>query len=292
MQLNDLLRANDIDPSLVIVLRHRPEPSLNRVFDRIAGEKPELFNAYQQLQGQRLEEAMHRLEGRGYLASFIRGDGSEAVFVGLYSISGSTWVNQKQFWRIPENRELSKYGMHGFSLVGRSKRRWFDLQLRDFYTSWKGRLIVDWPPPARVWWRRAHKNKFPVLQIPADSRFASRMPPWEEISLTWPELAILPKEWEAALAQWRGIYHIHDATDGKRYVGAAYGKDNILGRWRAYAASGHGGNRLLKQRAPEGFTFSILQRVSPDMPPDDVQRLESTWKVRLHTRHPLGLNDN
>jgi hypothetical protein len=35
-----------------------------------------------------------------------------------------------------------------------------------------------------------------------------------------------------------------------------------------------------------------LQRVSPDMPADDVIRLEASWKLRLHTRSPFGLNSN
>ena len=74
-------------------------------------------------------------------------------------------------------------------------------------------------------------------------------------------------------------------------MGAAYGKDNILGRWLGYAKTGHGGNKLLRPRQPDGFRFSILQRVSPDMEPNEVMRLESSWKTRLHTRE-FGLNDN
>ena len=68
--------------------------------------------------------------------------------------------------------------------------------------------------------------------------------------------------------------------------------ENLLGRWLNYAASGHGGNRLLRQRDPQHFRFTILERVSPDMYAEDVIRLESTWKERLHTRAPHGLNDN
>jgi hypothetical protein len=64
------------------------------------------------------------------------------------------------------------------------------------------------------------------------------------------------------------------------------------GRWVGYAATGHGGNRLLRQRDPKHFRFSILQRVSPDMDATDVIRIEASWKDRLHTRHPWGLNDN
>ncbi len=91
--------------------------------------------------------------------------------------------------------------------------------------------------------------------------------------------------------EWRGIYFIYDESDGKGYVGSAYGKDNILGRWLSYKASGHGGNKQLCKRYPKNFRFSILQRVSPDMDADDVIRIEGTWKERLHTRD-YGLNEN
>ena len=51
-------------------------------------------------------------------------------------------------------------------------------------------------------------------------------------------------------------------------------------------------NKRSAREYPHEFKFSILQRVSPDMDETDVIRLESTWKERLHTRDPLGLNDN
>jgi hypothetical protein len=103
---------------------------------------------------------------------------------------------------------------------------------------------------------------------------------------------VLPTRWKSRLSEWRAIYYIFDASDGKGYVGSAYGDTNLLGRWLGYAAKGHGGNVLLRQRDPKQFQFSILQRVSPDMDAADVIRLEATWKERLHTRHPVGLNDN
>jgi hypothetical protein len=36
----------------------------------------------------------------------------------------------------------------------------------------------------------------------------------------------------------------------------------------------------------------VSRRVAPEMEARDVIRLESTWKERLHTRAPCGLNDN
>ena len=164
--------------------------------------------------------------------------------------------------------------------------------LTDFYAHWKGRLIINWPPPERSWWRRAHRNELDVLAVLEESAFDAAMPGWDAIDLTWEDLRVLPTRWKAALAQWRGIYYIYDESDGKGYVGSAYGETNILGRWLDYAAHGHGGNRLLRQRDPATFRFTILQRVSPDLDAADVIRLEASWKRRLHTHHPQGLNEN
>ncbi|MGA2487874.1 MAG: hypothetical protein ABSF49_18100 [Roseiarcus sp.] len=59
MNLNDLFRLKGIEPNDVIVMRHRPsEPKLNRVLPWLAAERPDLFNAYQQTQGQKVEKAM------------------------------------------------------------------------------------------------------------------------------------------------------------------------------------------------------------------------------------------
>jgi hypothetical protein len=114
---------------------------------------------------------------------------------------------------------------------------------------------------------------------------------WDELVLTWAQLKVLPVKWQAALKEWRGIYFIFDSSDGHGYVGSAYGIDNTLGRWLNYAATGHGGNKELRKRDPANFQFSILQRVSPDMPSDEVIRLEQSWKTRLHTR-TFGMNEN
>jgi hypothetical protein len=187
MDLNKLLLDKGVDPKRVLVLRHRPpEPELNKVLPWLAGERPGLFNAYQQIQGEKLERAMHAMEGTGYIASFIGREAGKALFVGLYSIEGPHPLTHEEYWNIPAHIELNSLGMNG----------------------------------------------------------------------------------------------------------SAYGEDNLLGRWQDYAVYGHGGNRLLRQRDPRNFRFTILQRVSPDMEAADVIRLEGSWKQRLHTHEPYGLNDN
>jgi hypothetical protein len=294
MNLNDLLTAQGIAPKHVLVFRHRPhEPKLRKVLPWLAAEQPDLFNAYQQTQPERLERAMNALNGDGYVASFIGRAPGKALFAGMYQIGKSTSLNYDQYWRMPAHCQLKEaFGMRGFAGDGRSSILWFQLALKDFYAQWKGKLVVGWPPPERSWWRRAHRNEFPILAILEDSALDAAMPDWDAIDLAWDQLGVLPVPWKSKLSEWRGVYYIFDASDGKGYVGAAYGSDNILGRWLHYSKRGHGGNRLLRQRDPRSFRFTILQRVSPDIGPGDVIRLEASWKERLHTRAPLGLNDN
>jgi len=290
MNFDSLLVSRNIDAQGVLVMRHRPyEPELRKVFPWLAAEKPDVFNAYQQTQSEKVENAML---GAKYIASFIGHQPGKALFIGLYSIGESRPLSYEQYWNIPAYIEMKAFGMKGFTGEGRSSVLWFDLTLQEFYTSWKGKLIIEWPPPERSWWRRAHRNEFPIHAILEDSALDAAMPSWDGINLDWNELGVLPVRWRAALSQWRGIYYIFDTTDRKGYVGSAYGASNLLGRWQGYAASGHGGNRLLRERDPKNFRFTILQRVSPDMNADDIIRLEATWKDRLHTRPPLGLNDN
>jgi hypothetical protein len=294
MNLNDLLRGDGIDPQHVLVFRHRPhEPELNKVLPWLAAEKPDVFNAYQQTQKRRVERVIEKMTGSGYVASFIGREPGKALFIGLYSIESSRPLTYRQFWQIPAYIEMKTFGIKGWTRDDGVKTvLWFDLALTDFYVHWKGRLTVGWPPPERSWWRRAHRNEFPVLAVLEDSALDAAMPEWNAIDLSWEELGVLPTRWKAALRQWRGIYYIFDTSDGKGYVGSAYGKDNLLHRWQNYAARGHGGNRLLRPRDARKFRFTILQRVSPDMEPSDVIRLESSWKERLHTRAPHGLNEN
>jgi hypothetical protein len=287
MTLNDLLQSKGIDPETVLVMRHRPpEPELNKVLPWLAADRPEVFNAYQQSHGEKVEKAVTTAK---FIASFIGHEAGKALFVGLFTVNGWKPLSRDEFWRNPQNAELRKFGMQE---RGRESLLWFDLSITDFYAEWKGKLIVSWPPPERSWWRRAERNVIPVAAILEESAFDPEPKVWDEIVLTWEELSVLPPRLRAKLSEWRAIYYIFDTADGKGYVGSAYGGTNLLGRWLNYGDRGHGGNVLLRQRDPKNFCFSILQRVSPDMEPADVIRLEGTWKERLHTRQPFGLNDN
>ena len=292
VELNDLLTKQGIAPKDVLVVRHRPkEPRLRNALPWLAAERPKLYNAYQQSQYPKVEKAFTRAK---YIASFIGVDAGTALFAGLYEVKQWHEVSFEQFWKDPANKELKEvFGMEGLSGgPERPSTLWFDLVLSpDFYSDWRGRLVIRWPGLERSWWRWADRNKFKIEAIHELSTLEKAMPAWDELVVSWPALKFLPSRWQGSLREWRGIYYIWDSSDGRGYVGAAYGKDNILGRWLNYRVSGHGGNKELRKRDPSRFSFSILQRVSPDLPPDEVIRLEQSWKVRLHTREH-GLNEN
>jgi hypothetical protein len=292
MDLNYLLFAKGIDTkkSRVLVMRHTPrEPELRRALPWLAAEKPDVFNAYQQLQGPAVEK---QLAKAAYLASFIGQQGSKALFVGLYAVRGHRGIARAKFWRIPENRELQKLGMIGWAESDhRPSALWFTLKLTDVYRDWKGKLIIGWPPPEISWTRWAADNEFVVKSILEDSVLDKGMDPWNSLVLTWEALQHLPRSWVDVLKQWRGIYFILDGADGRGYVGSAYGNDNLYGRWSNYGASGDGGNKLLRKRDPAKFRFSILELVSPTMRQEEVIQCEKSWKDRLHTRE-FGLNAN
>ncbi len=290
IELNTLLADVGINPEKTLVFRHQPyEPELRKIFPAIALEARELLEAYQSAHNPRAESALRRAS---HLVTFIASGSGKALFVGVYNVAGYRTVSRDEWFAMPENQALMDLGMMSWTAKDRDEALWFDLRHRQFYEDWAGKLVVGWPKPDRSWFRWADRNQFPILAIHEDNVLERQARTWDQLALTWPELSVLSRRERDGLAQWRGIYLITDTSDGARYVGSAYGADNILGRWMNYAKSGHGGNKLLKLRDHRNFVFSILQRVSPDLPVDDVVAIENSWKIRLGTRAPAGLNDN
>lgn len=291
LTLNDLIRRSGIAESDVLVFRHRPfEPKLNSVFDWIAAERQDLFDCYQSCHAPRTEAALAKAR---YLASFIRYGPGQAIFVGMYEVAGRRWMSAEECLSRPLHQELMSFGMSGFKATeSRSQLLEFDLHLTDWHAEWRGRLLIRWPGLERSWYRWADRNEFAIEAVTQESPLSQAMPRWNRLVLDWAQLALLPSTWRGALSQWRGVYLIVDQSDGQQYVGSACGAENLLQRWRDYARTGHGGNKLLRARDPSSFRFSILQLVAPDLPRLEVEEIESSWKDRLRSRTPYGLNEN
>lgn len=118
---------------------------------------------------------------------------------------------------------------------------------------------------------------------------------YQDVVLTWSELKTIfaspraHRDWKTALAASAGIYRIVDHGSGKTYIGAAYGAENLWGRWSDYAKTGHGGNRLLKDLDPSRFQWSIILTLSGSMSAKEVIHVEKT-EMRKHGSKAIGLN--
>lgn len=297
MPFNDLLIREGVDPAKVIVLRHTLKDPLNKALStellgRLLDARPGAFNLYQSIQGGATAAAINSLAGRGYIASFIGQRAGQATFVGLYKIEGFSSVAPQDLTGFAEWQTLKQFGFTPQNMFGAdlTASTIFDLQETPVLQDWSGKLIIDWPPPDISWRRRAHENTMPVRAITEESNFSPPMPHWRDLLIKWQEISTLPPRWRVALSHWRGIYFIYDSSDGKGYVGSAYGANNLIGRWDYYAQTGHGDVVGLLDRDPNNFTFSILERVAPGADVAEVVAIENSWMKRLHTNAPDGMN--
>lgn len=106
-------------------------------------------------------------------------------------------------------------------------------------------------------------------------------------------------DWKSALENVKGVYLVTDTSNGKMYVGSAYGDTGIWSRWSCYINSGHGWNEGLKEvinkhgldYARKNFQFALLEIFT--MKTDDrfIIDREQHWKNALLTR-TFGYNRN
>jgi len=181
--------------------------------------------------------------------------------------------------------------MKGFTGKRRHVLKFELKELRKFQ-KFKGKLIVYWPAPDRGWTRWLNgNNEFSVRAIPEESKLIPSMPDWTEI--VWPHsrLGNLPQSWQNRMSQWRGIYFISDNASKRGYVGSAYGEENILQRWRTHFRTG-GDAKYLRKCNSEDLVFSILEIDSHVRSSEEIREKERSWKRRLHTLYPSGLNAN
>ena len=103
--------------------------------------------------------------------------------------------------------------------------------------------------------------------------------------------------WKEALSSTRGVYLITDSESGDQYVGSATGANGIWGRWRDYAKSGHGNNKIMIDRVQNietfagNLKFSILETLGNLATRQDGIAAEARWKSKLGKRATI-LNAN
>jgi hypothetical protein len=149
-----------------------------------------------------------------------------------------------------------------------------------------------------------HYKSLVVVEIAPAPYSGEAFPGYEQIDVGFPMLetifAIQRPDWKAALENVKGVYLITDTSNGKRYVGSAYGDTGIWSRWACYVQTGHGYNDVLtkliarsgKKHVREHFKFALLEYRPMKTDDNTIIQREQYWKSVLLTRGDYGYNQN
>jgi len=195
-------------------------------------------------------------------------------------------------WLLFDISKITK-DLNKFNAVG------YEYKTEEIYSKYFGRVIIQYKNTSQNLVRNASSviNKCKVSQILENTFNDDVFPGYENINISWLRLEkiINNTAWKAALENQKGVYLIADKSNGKKYVGSAYGKDMIHGRWLSYIKSGHGGNKELRKlnikHIKENFTYSILEIYKSTVVDSVIINRESWWKAVLLSRSH-GYNNN
>lgn len=276
--LTDIIERAGIDPKRVKLIRH----ALSHKVFRACYNKG-MVKEYTQHQKKDFSK------GYDYWMVFISDGGSLARFEGFYRV-------KEELSDGKENMPLGYPNPDEFN----GQASFFDIEKMSEFSDYENCLIIDWGKSARMWAQKGTTLK-PIIAIQANQKkvFSG----FEDMIVSYAELkeivedSITYESWHTALSSIYAVYLITDTCDGKQYVGSAYNKGGLLGRWKVYIETGHGNNKKmieLLEKYPDRylhFEFSVLQILPKNLSDDGVVKVESLWKEKLHTRE-FGLNEN
>ncbi len=180
----------------------------------------------------------------------------------------------------------------------------YDTKLLNVRKDLIGRLVIKFEKSFRASYLllENHYNKFFLSEILKERIAVKSFPGFENVKIDFEYLkSIISKDeitWKTALQHVKGIYLISDKTNGKLYVGAAYGDFAFWSRWTQYCANGHGSNATLKNLISDNgieyaknFQFSILEIRAATTSDEEIIARENYWKEILMTRE-FGYNIN
>lgn len=182
----------------------------------------------------------------------------------------------------------------------------YEVKLTDKFRPFIGRLKIRWPRSGRAKSRilENYINEYEVSEILKEEYTGEVFCGYERINHDFHILESIflsaKPDWKAALENVKGVYLIMDKSNGKKYVGSAYGDAGIWSRWSCYMGNGHGHNdeltKLIKKQgmeyARQFFRFSLLEYRPMKTDDSEIISRESYWKEALLSRGEFGYNAN
>lgn len=182
----------------------------------------------------------------------------------------------------------------------------YDIREIEEYQPYVGRLKINLkkPPRGRAFYLEKYWGQMSVSEILKESYSGAVFPGYENINFDFSNLEPIFKnenpDWKGALHSVKGIYLIMDKSNGKKYVGSAYGGEGIWSRWNCYMGNGHGHNdELTNLISKEGFGYalrnfriSLLEYRSMKVDDKTIIERENYWKEVLLSRGTFGYNKN
>jgi hypothetical protein len=175
----------------------------------------------------------------------------------------------------------------------------YEYEVLSQYEKYFGRIIVRFKNKSQNMVRKAESviEDCEIAQILPDVFDNDIFPGYDKVNISWNELSrvITKDNWKTALRNQKGVYLITDTSNGKMYVGSAYGDEMILNRWKTYIKNGNGGNKELKKLEfhyiKNNFRYSILDIFKSTTDEKVIIERESWWKETLLSRQ-FGYNAN
>jgi hypothetical protein len=223
------------------------------------------------------EQGRDVFAGCDYIISFIGLERSRSVFFGVFEVKDPKF-----------NEKNQKY--------------YYKLEPVEDFRSLEGRIVINWGEGARSWVQWYDRKAKEVLEI-LPPGYIGNFTGLLDFVLEFHELKKLIEnpdanhDWQYQLSSVNGIYMILDNSTGKQYIGSACGEKGIWQRWCNYAATGHGGNRELKELMDSdptyhrNFKFSVLQPLPSNITQREIVETENLYKQKLGSRvHGLNVN--
>jgi hypothetical protein len=211
--------------------------------------------------------------------------------VGLVRFKPDRWIFAG-VWKIIGGRDRGPKHYH------------YDMELLPGQEELLGRVVVCHERTGRQAYLRGRRDdpRFTVASVLEEALSVEEFPGYRHVSLSYSQLQTVVTQsvdgWRTPLSSVKGIYVITDQETGCLYVGSATGDGGLWQRWRAYAKTGHGGNRelrlLLREEGHDyatNFRFTVLEVADLYATKDEVLERESYWKDALGTREH-GYNAN